>query len=183
MRFSKISALVFACGVSALAFSPARAEPEQDKGHESRFERMCADQGKDDARKAKFAEWQAKRADRIAERLKLTDAQKTAFKDLQDARAKQHADAKAALCANKPDLSTFEKKIEFRESMMQRRLDALKEMAPKIIAFRNTLDDKQKEDFDHIAKRMMGDGEHRGGWGHHGGDEGEHGGWRHHHDD
>ena len=180
MRFAKFSALMLACAAGALAFSPARAEPENDKGRESRFERICADQGKDDAKKAKFAEWQAKRADKIAERLKLTDAQKAAFKDLQDARMKQYADAKAAFCANKPDLSTFEKKIEFRESLLQRRLDALKAIAPKIIAFRNTLDDKQKEEFDHIAKHMLAGHEGHGGEGEHGG---EHGGWRHHHDD
>ena len=132
---------------------------------------MCSDQGKDQGKdqpkgekaaewQAKRAEWQAKRADRLAERLKLTDAQKASFKDLQDARLKAHADAKAAFCANKPDLSTFEKKLAFRKSMMQRRLDMFKAVEPKLIAFFNSLDATQKPEFEKIAKHMM---KHRGG--------------------
>ncbi len=174
MRIAKISAVMLTCAIGALAFSPARAESDQQKGPQARIERMCSDQGKGD----KFTEMQAKRADRMAERLKLTDPQKAAFKDLQDARAKARADARAALCANKPDLSSFEKKLEFREAMMQRRLDTLKAITPKMIAFRNTLDDKQKEQFDHVVQHMMmgrmghGMGPHHGMWDH-----------RHHDDD
>jgi hypothetical protein len=155
MRFSKISALFLACGVSALALTAARAEPDEQMGPEARIERMCAKQGDSE----KMAEMQAKRLDKISERMKLTDTQKAAFKDLQDARAKARADRKAAICANKPELSTFEKKIEFHLAMAQRHLDDLKALTPKLIAFRNTLDDKQKEQFDHVVHHMMGGGE------------------------
>lgn len=191
MRILKISALLLGCSAGALALAPAFAADEH-KGPEARFERMCSDQNKDKASEwqAKRAEWQAKRADRLAERLKLTDPQKAAYKDLQDARAKARTDAKAALCANKPDLSTFEKKLAFRELMMQRRLDTFKAMEPKLLAFYNTLDATQKPEFEKIERHMM---KHR-----HGGmmdrgmmehgmmDRGEghgHGWWRHHHDD
>ncbi len=182
MRILKISALLLGCSAGALFLAPAFAAPDEHKGPEARFERMCSDQGKNDKAsewQAKRAEWQAKRAEHLAERLKLTDAQKTAYKDLQDARAKARADNKAAICANKPDLSTFEKKLAFREQMMQRRLDAFKATEPKLIAFYNSLDATQKPEFEKIARHMM---KHRGGggegWGHH---EGGHGGWRHHH--
>ncbi len=180
MRIAKISVVMLSCAVGALAFSPARAEMDQQKGPQARIERMCADQGKSE----KFTDMQAKRADRLAEKLKLTDAQKAAFKDLQDARAKARADSKTALCASKPDLSTFDKKLEFHEAMMQRRLDTLKAIAPKLIAFRNTLDDKQKEQFDHVVHHMMMRGGMGHGWGHHEGmGEGHHDHHHHHHDD
>jgi hypothetical protein len=172
MRVLKISVLMLACAAGALALSPARAEWGGHRDAQSRIEHMCSDQGKDD----KAAEFRTKMAEHVAERLKLTDAQKSAFKDLQDFRAKTRADAKAALCASKPDLSTFEKKLEFRETMMQRRLDTLKAVAPKLIAFRNTLDDTQKGEFDHMLHHMMKHRMGHGGWSHHGGGEG----WRHH---
>ena len=191
MRVLKISALLLACSAGALALAPAYAAPDEHKGPKSRFERMCSDQGKNDKTsewQAKRAEWQAKRAERLAERLKLTDAQKAAYKDLADARAKVRADNKAAICASKPDLSTFEKKLAFREQMMQRRLDGFKATEPKLIAFYNSLDATQKPEFEKIAKHMMKRGGHHGGsegWGRH---EGGHDGWRdhhhhHHHDD
>src|ERR1700745_4469814 len=44
--------------------------------------------------------------DRLARRLKLTDPQKAALKDLTDASASADASAKTPLCADKPDLST-----------------------------------------------------------------------------
>jgi len=174
MRVLKISALMLACASGALALSPARAEWGDHGGPQARIEHMCADQGPAEH----FVEMQKHRAEHMAEYLQLTEAQKAAFKDLQDSRAKAHADAKTALCASKPDLSTFEKKLAFREAMMQRRLDAFKAEEPKMLAFYNSLDDGQKREFEHMLQnmkhRMM---EH--GWGHHG----EHDGPGPHHND
>jgi hypothetical protein len=172
MRILKISTLMIACAAGALTLSPVRAESGGKDEPQARMEKMCSDQGS----AGKFAEFQAHRAEHVAEALKLTDAQKAAFKDLEDVRAKAHADAHAALCASKPDMSTFEKRLAFREGMMQRRLDTFKVVEPKLIAFYNSLDDGQKREFEHMMQhmkhKMM---EH--GWGHHG--EGE--GWGHHH--
>ena len=163
MRVLKISTLMLACAAGALALSPARAEPGEHGGPMAHFEHMCADQGAAEH----FAEMQKHRSEHMAEYLQLTEAQKAAFKDLQDVRAKTHADAKAALCANKPDLSTFEKKLAFREAMMQSRLDAFKAEEPKLIAFFNSLDAGQKREFghmiQHMKQRMMEHGMMQGG--------------------
>ncbi len=169
MRILKISALMLACASGALALSPARAEWSEHGGPQAAIEKMCSDTGMSE----KIAEEQAVMAARIGVRLQLTDAQKAAFKDLQDTRAKAHADAKAALCASKPDLSSFEKRIAFRGAMLQRRLDTFKTVEPKLLAFYSSLDDKQKKEFEemrqHMMHRMM---EHS--WRHHGGGEDSH---------
>jgi hypothetical protein len=147
MRVLKISALLLACSLGA----PAHAESDEKKGLEARIERVCARLDKSD----KFNEMQAKRAERIGETLKLTDAQKAAFKSLQEARAKARADQKAAVCDSKPDVSTFTKKLAFREAQMQRRLDAFKATTPKLVAFYNSLDDDQKKKFEDMMRHRM----------------------------
>ncbi|WP_294539391.1 Spy/CpxP family protein refolding chaperone [uncultured Rhodoblastus sp.] len=178
MRILRISALLLACASGALALSPALsqtlAQADKRDAPQAQTEKISPDRDHSE----KFAEWRARRAERLAERLKLTDAQKAAFKDLQDARAKAHADARTALGAGKPDLSTFEKRIGFREAYLQAQLDALKAVAPKEIAFYNSLDDKQKQEFEemqrHGARRGWDHG--GGGWGHrhrHGGRDDE----------
>jgi Spy/CpxP family protein refolding chaperone len=155
MRILKISALLLACSLGALALAPAHAESDEKKGLEARIERVCARLGKSD----KFNEMQAKRAERIGEALKLTDAQKAAFKSLQDARAKARADQKAAICDSTPDVSTFTKKLAFREAQMQRRLDAFKATTPKLVAFYNSLDEGQKTKFEDMMRHRMKKGD------------------------
>jgi Spy/CpxP family protein refolding chaperone len=86
--------------------------------------------------------------DRTAKRLSLTDAQKTALKDLTDASASAAASAKTTLCADKPDLSTAPGRLAFSEKMMEARLAGLKTIEPKLQAFYGALDDKQKKAFD-----------------------------------
>jgi hypothetical protein len=90
----------------------------------------------------------AQDADRLAKRLALTDAQKGALKDLVDASASAGASAKTALCADKPDLTTTTGRLAFSEKMTQARLDGLKAIEPKLQAFYDGLDDKQKKAFD-----------------------------------
>ena len=173
MRILRISALLLACASSALALSPVHAEGDKRGEPPAQTDKISPDRSQSE----KFAEWRARRAERFAERLKLTDAQKAAFKELQDARAKANADASAALGAGKPDLSTFDKRIAFREAHLQAQLDALKAVAPKEIAFYNSLHDKQKQEFEallrHDGRRGWAHGRRREGWGHR----------HHHHDD
>jgi hypothetical protein len=151
MRVLKISALMLACAAGALALSPARAEMDEHGGPQSRMEKMCSAQGKSE----EFAEMQAVMAARIGVRLKLTDAQKAAYKDLQDTRAKARADRLAAFCDSKPDLSSLDKRLAFRGAMLQRRLDMFKAVSPKLLAFYNSLDDKQKKQFEEMRQNMM----------------------------
>jgi len=125
----------------------------------TRIERICSD--------SKAADASAREAhvtDRATERLKLTDAQKAAFKDLQDARAKARADFKTALCANKPNLSNLEGKLAFRQTVLEQRLAELKATSPKLLAFYNSLDADQKAKFDEFGERRR---EHRRHWHHH----------------
>ncbi len=119
MRVFRIASLALACGLAAYALPPAQAGWD-DPG--SRHERFCSDEKFGD----KFADMQKQRAERLAERLRLTDAQKAAFKDVQAVRAKSMADNRAAMCAANPANLTFEKRLEFRQARLQARLDALK---------------------------------------------------------
>jgi hypothetical protein len=153
MRVLKISTLLLACSVGSLALAPARAEPEK-RSPAARIERLCSDQG----HIGKIAERQAKRDERLIEELKLTDAQKAAFKDLQDVRAKNRASMRTAICANKPDLSTFAGKLSFREAQMQRRLDNLRADTPKLLAFYNSLDAGQKTKFEETLRHRAREG-------------------------
>jgi hypothetical protein len=116
----------------------------------------------------KFAEMQQKRAEHLAERLKLTDAQKAAFKEAQDLRIKAVTDGRAALCAAKPGQLTFDKRLEFRQARLQAQLDALKAETPKLLAFYNSLDERQKGQFDEISRHSGHHGPHGphgAGWG------------------
>jgi LTXXQ motif family protein len=86
--------------------------------------------------------------DRLAKRLNLRDPQKAALKDLTDASASADTSAKKSLCADKPDLSTTPGRMAFAEKMAESRLAGLKAVEPKLQAFYESLDTKQKKAFD-----------------------------------
>jgi hypothetical protein len=143
MQKLKVLALIVAC--VAFASTLAQAQAAQD-GNKAPFERLCSERGQP-SHEGKFAEW-------LAERLNLNGAQKAAFKDFQDARAKALADSKTKLCTNKPDLSSFEARLVFGQTFHEARLEALKLENPKLIAFYNSLDDRQKKRFDKIREHL-----------------------------
>ena len=86
--------------------------------------------------------------DRMARRLNLTDPQKAALKDLIDASASANASAKASLCAAKPDLSTTPSRMALAEKTAEIKVASLKAVEPKLQAFYDSLDEKQKKAFD-----------------------------------
>ena len=86
--------------------------------------------------------------ERLASRLSLTDVQKSALKDMTDAFASANASAKKSLCTDKPDLSTTPGRMAFAERMAEVRLAGLKAIEPKLEAFYDSLDAKQKKAFD-----------------------------------
>ena len=90
----------------------------------------------------------ADNTDRLAKRLKLTDPQKAALKDLNDASASAAATMKTSLCADKPDLSTSPGRVAFGEKLAESTLARLKAIEPKLQAFYDTLDANQKKTFD-----------------------------------
>ncbi len=143
MQYPNVSALVIASALLAAGFGPAQAEKGEGRG--SIYDRICAAPTEHGHHH--------KMAARLAEDLNLTDAQKAAYKEFVDARIKAVEDAKATLCATKPDLSTFESRLTFHQNMLEARLAALKEENPKLLAFYKSLDADQKAKFDRFRSR------------------------------
>ena len=73
---------------------------------------------------------------------------KKRLKDLIDASASANASTKASLCADKPDLSTTPGRMAFAEMTAETKLASLKAVEPKLQAFYDNLDEKQKKAFD-----------------------------------
>ena len=99
----------------------------------------------------------ADNTDRLAKRLKLTDPQKAALKDLTDASSSAAASATTALCTDEPDLSTTPRRAGFAEKMMETRLAGLKAVDPKLQAFYDSPGAKQKAAFDTGDVRLVGE--------------------------
>jgi hypothetical protein len=138
MQYPSVSAIVIASALFAAGFGPAQAAKDEDHG--SVYDRICA-APTEHSHHHKLGE-------RLAKHLNLTDAQKAAYKDFVDARTKAVDDQKATICASKPDLTTFESRLTFHQTMLEARLTALKEENPKLLAFYKSLDAGQKEKFD-----------------------------------
>ncbi len=151
MRKLTISTLMVACAALASTLGQAQATQAGKDAIKPPVERLCAGT----SNQAEHEHY----AKRLAERLKLTDAQKAAFKTFQDARIKSLADAKAVLCAKQPDLSSFESRLVFSQTFLEARLEALKAENPLLIAFYKSLDPQQQAEFDEMrADRTASDG-------------------------
>jgi LTXXQ motif family protein len=145
MKKTKLSALIVA--VTLLGTASWQAKAAQDGHHSALFEQLCS-KDNNEVRHRKIGE-------RLAAHLKLTSAQQTAYDDFQQARLKSVDDAKSKLCAKEPDLTSFEERLVFSQSFMEARLEAMRAENPKLIAFYNSLDDKQKRKFDDFRSNMM----------------------------
>jgi hypothetical protein len=129
------SAILIFLGILALATTPARA---QGTWLETRMiGAICSSKATP-----------AADTGHLAKRLNLTEPQKAALKDLSDASASADALAKTSLCADKTDLSTTPGRMAFAEKMAETRLAGLKAVEPKLQAFYDSLDAKQKKAFD-----------------------------------
>jgi LTXXQ motif family protein len=90
-----------------------------------------------------FAEW---RADRIAELVKLTDAQRAKFDEFKAASSKSAEVMRSACQADVPE--TIVGRTEAMEKRMDTMLQAIRTMRPTLEAFYATLDDAQKARLD-----------------------------------
>ncbi|MGB9117123.1 Spy/CpxP family protein refolding chaperone [Bradyrhizobium sp.] len=144
MKQVKISALILA--FAAFAAASGQAQAAQGDHHSALFEHLCSHQSNPSPHH--------KLGERLADHLKLNDAQKAAYNEFKEARLKSLDDSKAKLCAKEPDLSSFEERLVFSQAFLEARLDALKAENPKLIAFYNSLDAKQKRKFDRFRARM-----------------------------
>lgn len=102
-------------------------------------------------------------ADRLTERLKLTDAQKPALAELRTAAIAAGTEAKKS-CGQKPDLATMPGRLAANQQRMAVASTALATIKPKLDAFYATLTDEQKKDFDRVGHRGGPRGEGRMGW-------------------
>ena len=143
MKNLSISALV----VAIAAFTPVIVPAQAASGGRSEIERICGPHPDQ-------AEHEAKFADRLAEHLHLSDAQKASFKAFQEARAKAVETATTRLCAKKPDVATFEGRLTFHQAFLEDRLESVKAENPKLIEFYNSLDAEQKMKFDKVREHM-----------------------------
>ncbi len=150
MKKLSISALVLAIASFIPVLGPARAA-EGESGGRSEIERVCAPHPDQ-------AEHEGKFADKLAEHLHLSDAQKASFKAFQEARAKAVEAATTKLCAKKPDVATFEGRLAFHQAFLEDRLESVKSENPKLIEFYNSLDAEQKVKFDKVREHVRGGG-------------------------
>jgi hypothetical protein len=108
---------------------------------------MCSASQSKDEQAAQYGEM-------LNKMLLLGDDQKRALKDYEDTQAKAIADARARICDHKPDLTTFEASLNFRQKMLEDQLDTIKAVNPKLIAFYNGLNPEQKAKFDGMRQSM-----------------------------
>jgi hypothetical protein len=148
-----VAAAVFSAlvGYSGFAAAQAAAPAPQSQRGARMIERMCG---------APVRNQSGKYAERLAERLTLTDAQKALLKNWQDARQKSREDSRTALCAPKPDFSTFAGRMNFREKRLETQLASFKATRPSMESFYNSLDDKQKASWDAARERRDGGRRH-----------------------
>lgn len=129
------SAILIFVAILAIATTPAYAQGSSPQTRKTNA--MCSSKATPVAK-----------TDRLARRLKLTDPQKASLKDLTDASASADASAKQSLCADKTDLSTTPGLVAYEEKLAETRLASLKAIEPKLQAFYDSLDAKQKKAFD-----------------------------------
>ena len=144
MKKTKLSALIVA--VTLLGGTSWQAQAAEGGHHSVLFERLCSKEN-NEARHHKIGE-------RLAAQLKLTSAQQAAYDDFQQTRLKSIDDTKSKLCTKEPDLSSFQERLNFRQSFLEARLDAMKAENSKLLAFYDSLDDKQKRKFDDFRNNM-----------------------------
>jgi hypothetical protein len=123
--------------VAILAFATAPACAEGSSPQTRKISAICSSKATPVAK-----------TDRLARRLKLTDPQKATLKDLTDASASADASAKQSLCADRADLSTMPGLVAYEEKLAETQLASLKAIEPKLQAFYDSLDAKQKKAFD-----------------------------------
>src|SRR4051794_36507013 len=90
----------------------------------------------------------AANTDRLTGRLKLNESQKHTLKDLADASASADESVKKASCTDKADRSTAPGRMAYAEKMAEARLAGLKAVGPKLQAFYDSLEAKQRKAFD-----------------------------------
>ena len=99
-------------------------------------------------------------AERLTDRLNLDQKQKDLLRAWQEARIKAREDARTAQCSPKPDLSTFQGRLDYRQKRLEANLASFKATRAPLEAFYAGLNDQQKASWDEFRDRR---GERRRG--------------------
>lgn len=92
-------------------------------------------------------------AERLTDRLNLDQKQKDLLRAWQEARIKAREDSRTAQCSPKPDLSTFQGRLDWRQKRLEANLAAFKATRGPLEAFYAGLSDKQKATWDEFRER------------------------------
>ncbi len=141
---SLFAAGVLACGGAILASGGAARAAAPNF-----LDRLCATD-------AKAGDRDAKAAAHLEKHLQLSAAQKSAFEDFQATRRKAEEEMKTKVCAQKPDVADFKARLELHRKYLEDRLAVLAAENPKLIAFYESLDDKQRALFNELREHMRG---------------------------
>ena len=160
MKTTSICALILllTAGPSLAQSDPSKSDPMKDAAaageQQASVDKICAATPPKDQQATQYS-------DTLNKMLLLSDDQKKTLKDYEDTQAKAISDARARLCDHKPDLSTFEAGLNFRQKMLEDQLDTVKAVNPKLIAFYNGLNGEQKAKFDGMRQSMASSRKHR----------------------
>lgn len=92
-------------------------------------------------------------AERLSDRLKLDEKQKGLLRAWQEARIKAREESRAAQCSPKPDLSTFQGRLDYRQKRLETQLATFKATRAPLEAFYAGLTDQQKASWDEFRDR------------------------------
>ncbi|HMN73327.1 MAG TPA: Spy/CpxP family protein refolding chaperone [Rhodoblastus sp.] len=142
---SAAAALSLALVVGAQAQTPA-TQPKAGGGRGARMiERLCG--------AMKPPQPWGRYAERLSERLTLDEKQKGLLKAWQEARVKAREDSRAAMCSPKPDLSTFQGRLDYRQKRLETQLASVKATRAPLEAFYGSLSDQQKASWDEFREK------------------------------
>ncbi|MEI2734948.1 MAG: Spy/CpxP family protein refolding chaperone [Rhodoblastus sp.] len=149
--FSAAAALSLACLVGAGA-QAQNAQPAPGGARGARMvERLCG--------AMKPAQAWGRYAERLTDRLNLDQKQKDLLRAWQEARIKAREESRAAQCSPKPNLATFQGRLDYRQKRLEAQLATFKATRAPLEAFYAGLSDQQKASWDAYRDRR---GDRRG---------------------
>lgn len=149
--FSAAAAFSLACLVGAGA-QAQNAQPGPGGARGARMvERLCG--------AMKPAQAWGRYAERLTDRLNLDQKQKDLLRAWQEARIKAREESRAAQCSPKPNLSTFQGRLDYRQKRLEAQLATFKATRAPLEAFYAGLSDQQKTSWDDYRDRR---GDRRG---------------------
>ena len=143
---SAAAALSLTLAVAGAQAQTPAAQPKPAGGRGAHMiERLCG--------AMKPAQAWGRYAERLSERLTLDEKQKGLLKTWQEARVKARAESRTAMCSPKPDLSTFQGRLDYRQKRLETQLATFKATRAPLEAFYGALSDQQKANWDEFREK------------------------------